>query len=500
MADVWAGWLMLSALVLGTILLAFVFVKYYSDPHEQHPLPTIVAVLTGSFAILVLLVIPIDILNVSSFQDKELEMQDLYYVVFSSLLICTFFLIPFAYFYFEEEGENIPQMTKVINALKFTSLFLVIIVILLVIGMILQSDSHAANQGWIADLLHDQSIGDSSLAFVFACISVVGFIGWLSYSAYGFSETPLSLMKGWSHADTDETEIADELAYTREQCRAIQSKYALTGRRMSRRDKRDLERLQRSERLLRRRHTRIRAMDTPISRCMYRIRPLFIAFGVLFMLTSCLVVLSLLISCIDKAVNSECRSECGFAVSKPAYFNPIDELLVLLSNMGLFPLDYIVFVYLLIFILLTTLGGIGRLGVRFLWIRLFRLRPHSSAPQSILLTAFHLAFVCVVLCTELLYIAPQYVTFGSQTFIDDHDHISRCSLHEMGESQGQEDCRMTQIATFLHLQTANTPFFGMLYFIGNWLFLLSFTLCFVVGCSKTRGIADDDQEEHESLI
>jgi len=63
-------------------------------------------------------------------------------------------------------------------------------------------------------------------------------------------------------------------------------------------------------------------------------------------------------------MNSECGISCGFVVEKNTYFNPLDQFLVQLSKF--FPLDYILFATILLYVFISSLYGLVKLGVRII--------------------------------------------------------------------------------------------------------------------------------------
>lgn len=96
------------------------------------------------------------------------------------------------------------------------------------------------------------------------------------------------------------------------------------------------------------------------------LRPFEIFFGVFFLLLSLLLFVCLLLTAIDKAAHSVCGTGCGMIIANPTIFNPMDSFLVVLANV--FPLDYIVLVALIAYLLFCTISGIMKIGVRFIWI------------------------------------------------------------------------------------------------------------------------------------
>lgn len=84
----------------------------------------------------------------------------------------------------------------------------------------------------------------------------------------------------------------------------------------------------------------------------------------------------------------------------------------------LFPLDYVFLVGIAIYFLLATMMGIIQIGVRFLWVTLYRIRKGSTAPQGLLFSAILLTFGLLALNYSISsVVAPGYAHYGSQVYV-----------------------------------------------------------------------------------
>lgn len=120
---------------------------------------------------------------------------------------------------------------------------------------------------------------------------------------------------------------------------------------------------------------------------------------------------------VDKIAYTVCGSQCGYVISHPNMFNPINFIFVKLSK--IFPLDYLFMVGLIIYFFLATMSGIIHVGIRFLWITLFRIRKGATAPQALLVTAVLLTLSLLALnYTVTTIVAPSYAHFGSQVYVE----------------------------------------------------------------------------------
>eukprot|EP00301_Raphidiophrys_heterophryoidea_P003033 c11387_g1_i1.p1 GENE.c11387_g1_i1~~c11387_g1_i1.p1 ORF type:complete len:549 (-),score=149.90 c11387_g1_i1:164-1753(-) len=504
------GWVTLAVFSVGSLLSSLGVVKYYGDRHDSHPLTTTVAVLSLSCTLMCVLAVPIDILNVGSFVDattgqllpsaeiehRETAIRQLYSVLYACLMVCGFIFIPFAYFYFEADHDNSTVAEKITSGVKYTTLFVVIVGVLLAIGVVAQLDtSSSGDESWIQHIAKDQTTGDSALTFAISCMSCIGLVGWCFYTAHGFVHVPYDMMATRLTPDMDVTDASDDLRDTKEAIRILQSKYTLTGRKMSRKDKRDLEKLLQEDRILERRCQRLEDNRGSVSCVFERLHPLLRVVGFLLLIAVIIVIAALLTTSIDKAQHSECQERCGWALNKRTFFNPIDESLIAIHQKGLYPLDYVVIGFLLVATVVCSLGGMIKLGIRFACIQMFELKPRASSPQGILLMAFHLMFIVLVVNVELLTFAPQYTTFGAQMTAENGEKRF-CTLQNVGQQDGR--CHMTQISVLLNQQMTNLPFFGILFYIGNWVFLGLVFLLTIVKIARHKSALSTNQASGQS--
>jgi len=279
---------------------------------------------------------------------------------------------------------------------------------------------------------------------------------------------------------------------------AIQSKYLSGAKKISKKDSENLDLLKRKERILARQNVRLQGENTGWRKIWACMKPFMFIFGLLFMIFSILIWVSILLTSIDKAANANlfCGSQCGFILAYPKIFNPLDYVLTALSKY--FPLDYILLGLIIFYIFFTTLSGIIRIGVRFLWINLYKIRSKSTPPQGLLLTAILLMFAILSLNMELTTLAPQYANWGSQTYIPINatDPIP-CSLDAPAGA-----CYMTQIGTIVNRISLRTSFFGYIFFYATWLFIATTFLAFFIAAFKAKSsnveARDSDSDEDEN--
>ena len=97
-----------------------------------------------------------------------------------------------------------------------------------------------------------------------------------------------------------------------------------------------------------------------------------------------------------------------------------------------FPLDYIIFSLILVMLFGSTIYGFAQIGVRFFCIRMFDFRAGKTMHNGLLMAVWILIFIILSLNYTIYEIAPDYATFGSQTYTENGDK-KQCT-HEVPAS------------------------------------------------------------------
>lgn len=75
-------------------------------------------------------------------------------------------------------------------------------------------------------------------------------------------------------------------------------------------------------------------------------------------------------------------------------------------------------VLLIVYFFMATMSGVITIGVRFLWVSLFRIRRHATLPQGLLFATILLTLGLLALNYSITnVVAPGYAHFGSQVFV-----------------------------------------------------------------------------------
>lgn len=355
-------------------------------------------------------------------------------------------------------------------------------------------------------------------------LSVVGTLIYVLYTGSGMALLPVALIKSAPaiSAPTLAANTASELEANRERQRQLEGRNEGRSGGLDSRDRRELEALIREERTLIRRE-RLAAESTGERHFLVKawnkieavFRPLKLIGGFLLIILALLIFTSMLITGIDKAKNSICKAHCGYILGHINIFQPINWILVKTSKV--FPVDYVLFLLLVLFLFASSIVGVATVGIRFLWVTLFKIRKGHTSPQALLMATVLLTLtVLAINYSVAMVIAPQYATFGPQTFCDmpggNPDGKQNCahairSCTELAENPVAKDvCTPSVLSTFINRITINFPFFGIILFWAQFAFLAVYLVVFLLTLFRTPKLdteqmdRDLEEEEEEGLL
>lgn len=285
---------------------------------------------------------------------------------------------------------------------------------------------------------------------------------------------------------------SSRLEANRERQRQLDARCGSDPDQLSSKDRRELDVLVREERTLIRRQRLVEETEgerqTWFVRVWYKVgvvlRPFKCLGGILLLLITLIVWGSMLLTAIDKASNSVCKRSCGYILGHINLFNPVNWAFVRAAKV--FPVDLVLFTFLVLLFFTGSVVGIAAVGIRVLWIKLFQIRKAHTSPQALLLATAMLTMITLALNYSIaMIVAPQYATFGPQTFCDkqpashlaaqpdcshDKDLIKACS--EIADNPAAKNiCTPSVVSTFLNRVTLNFPFFGVVFFWAQFVFL-----------------------------
>lgn len=220
------------------------------------------------------------------------------------------------------------------------------------------------------------------------------------------------------------------------------------------------------------------------------LRPLELLAGLFLGCVSVLLVVSLFLSALDKALHGQ-GVRTGYALVQPQIPNPVDLMLTAFSRA--YPLDYVVFALLIAYIVYATMDGFRRIGIQCFCVRLFAVRPAGTLPRGILLVCYLLSLVVLALNTVLLTLTPQYATYGNQVFVQD-GRVVACNTQAP-----PTECTLTRLAALTSRLYYGMAFVGAAFFWLGWLFFATFLYGAVRAtcarhCGRSADGASDDAD------
>jgi LMBR1 domain-containing protein 1 len=243
------GYVVLGIAVAMSLAFAVAIVKYYQCPSNAQPFTTVTSSICIAFLILSVLVVPVDVYNSSGgagdSSANQVVLTKMYFGIYIVIVAALFFVLPFAYFFHDEEGEHGTYGARICASLKASLCVFFVAAVLVATGVWayhkLHDSSGISDLDWVKNVFQSQSLFSFTIYYCIGAISAIGCLLWAVYAAFGMATLPLSMMRGFhSGDDTDEERLS-----LLEQERAIQSRAARTGERLSRRDMRALQRLRR---------------------------------------------------------------------------------------------------------------------------------------------------------------------------------------------------------------------------------------------------------------
>jgi len=225
------------------------------------------------------------------------------------------------------------------------------------------------------------------------------------------------------------------------------------------------------------------------------LRPFGIIFGAIFFLVSLLIAVSIFLTLIDRLINHiGCGIGCGFILSHSGIFNPLDRLLVLLSNV--FPLDYILLLLIILYLYMATLNGIVYWGIRLCCIKLYSFKEQRTAPQGLLIASIFLMTSLLAIENQILTIAPSYALFGSQKFVTENKTVP-CGLNYVNLTDA---CIPTQVGNIINLVSLKSPFFGFIFFGMSCAFIIMWIIGVFIAALRARDSTVEYISSDDSVV
>lgn len=346
----------------------------------------------------------------------------------------------------------------------------------------------------IASVLTDTPTdGERALTFALGLLTTVGICIYVLYTSAGLALLPVSLIKTAPSISNPNLKATTDvqLDSNRERQRQLEGRCGGNPDRLSTKDRRELDTLAREERTLIRRQRLVSEAEgegqSRLVKAWHKFeaafRPVKLLGGILLLLIAVITWVSMLLTAVDKAANSVCKHHCGYILGHINVFNPVNWVLV--QSAKVFPVDYVIFTLLVLLLFFGSVVGVAAVGIRFLWIKIFQIRKGHTSPQALLLaTAMLMLTILALNYSVSMVVAPQYATFGPQAFCDrppglageqpdcsdNKKLIKPCSEVEDNPA-AERVCTPSVASTILNRVTLNFPFFGIIFFWAQFVFL-----------------------------
>lgn len=535
-------WVVYAIAIAILIAVASIFIYVYQTPRDRSPSVTLTCIFAITALLATVLLLPVDVALISSTTSsalgrrKDWATQDevdkitysltvVYYLLYSLDAVLCLLVIPFTYFFYEEYDEvasDTGEQTigrRLWGALKYTVSFVLVVVVLFLVGFFLpvSKDKQGQDLDYFKRLLTENRKypqnhwtrytrhffsniiityhldGERALTFTLGLLITIGTCLYVLYTSSGFALLPISLIKTAPSisSPTLKATTVTQLENNREQQRQLEGRCRGNPDHLSSKDRRVLDTLVREERTLIRRQRLVEEAQGEGQSWLMKawvkveaiFRPVKLLGGLLLLLIALATWVSMILTAIDKVKNSVCKHRCGYILGHINVFNPVNWVLV--QSAKVFPVDYALFTILVLLLFCSSVVGIATIGIRFLWIKIFQIRKGHTSPQALLLATAMLMLTTLALNYSIsMVIAPQYATFGPQTFCD----------RDSGALEGQPDCSNSEYlikpcseladnlaakrvctpsvaSTILNRVTMNFPFFGIVFFWAQFVFL-----------------------------
>lgn len=117
-----------------------------------------------------------------------------YYGLYMAVVAFAFFILPFAYFYYENDDSDLPKGQRVCTAFKYAGAFMFVFAVLITVGILMKNKSSSTNEAWAHRLSEKFTSFDSIISFIIGCLSTIGLLSWITYTALGLALLPVKLM------------------------------------------------------------------------------------------------------------------------------------------------------------------------------------------------------------------------------------------------------------------------------------------------------------------
>lgn len=514
------GWIPFVVVILGCFLFSTLYMRYFWNKHEQDRVSAVISVLGLTFTLMTSFLLPVDVFLVSFMKNSNGTFKDwatnstrqtvedsvsyVYYGLYAIILVFAFFLLPLVYFAYEEkDDEHSNTSQRFCTALKFTFVFVLIAATLLLIGAYVPYSSVPGNSTtWdkfehvIVDL--DKSRIQDALFLVLFVLTTFGMIFMIFYTGMGLSCFPVGLVRGSRKPEDEQSSVREKKFKVQTKISALMEKKQ-SGKKLSSREQRTLVDLQEEERLMTEQENYLeRSQNTRV--VFRKLRPMFrvlnIVVGVVGILFGFFLWLSLLLTNIDKLLNSH-GYHTGYILKERFLPNPFDFVMV--QAQKVFPLDYILFFVIVAFLVVCTVSAIRYFGVWCLCVRMYKIRPHRTQPQGLIILCVILMYTVLAMNILLFSLSPQYTTYGSQHYQVVNETTHTVEVKPCNTEETFDNCVVTRGSFMIMRFFYKAWIFGVAYYWMTWAFLAATVLGFFIAVFRSKHSFLNERFDHDDL-
>ncbi|PRD28894.1 UNVERIFIED_CONTAM: lysosomal cobalamin transporter [Trichonephila clavipes] len=491
------GWVPFVVAILLSILFSSLYVKRFRCRSERDKCSSMIVTIGISIALLSASLLPVDVFLVSYMKNSDGTFKEwatnstrqavedsvtyTYYSLYGIILFYTFFVLPLSYFSYEERDEDSRNSFSVFTtALIYTLVFLAFIPY----KSVPQNATEWDKIDFLIKELYKSSIMSNNVSY-----------------SNGLASFPVTLIKGFRSLSEEEVILSENQASTQSKLNALRSKQARKS--LSSREIAQLAELEEEESLLSKRSVLLESEKRSLYyKCQPFLRFFNGIFGCIGIGFSLILFISLLITNIDKIMNS-LGYKMGYTLKENLLPNLLDYIMV--KSQKIFPLDYVIFFLIIIFLLICTVSGMRYLGICCLCVSMYRIRPNRTPPQALIMLSFILMFVVLAFHILMYSVIPTYTTFGSQYYCKDGN--GTCVLTACTLDASPDDCVMTRGAAFVITFAYKAWIFSAIYYWMTWVFLAAFIISFIWVLIRARKSSleeaidkDDFDDDDDQMI
>ncbi|XP_046459227.1 probable lysosomal cobalamin transporter [Daphnia pulex] len=525
--------ILLTLLFFTYVLLSALFftflVRYLTGNAVSERVPTVVSIVALTVASLPTGLVPIDVFIVGymknssgQFQPWAIDSRDrhdfsttllcAYYASYIATLFTTFVIIPLAYFFHKTETASSGRSRQnILPALCYTGLCIMILIILLSIGGVVPTREFPTPNSTLEEQFHimlddlKTSELEDMFSFALSAIRIVGLALITTYVGIGMVLGPINHIRGYPDPRTELAGVRNRRTGIQIEISSIQQNRITLPQEVSQLPRSEAIRLlslEHEDLDLREREDHLKEKTKHwLSPFVMVCRPTQIGAGLIGLFIGLLIFVSIFMNNILRAMFSW-GEHVGYLMPNVKVLNPLDRLSLFIQRV--FPLDFILIIFLVTFLILAATSGFQKVGLGIPWIKTYKIKPWKTKSRSLLVFTANLILILLSVDILLLNLLPQYTTFSSQRYIACAenktlqypllptplpDSAKEEKIHSLSHSSIQDECDeslvlpcdwtapegqcvMTRISVLWARVCYKTWYFGAMFYCITWIFLV----------------------------